>query len=34
MAQDFGKDPEAQEWAEHLAADDFDALVERFGRKG
>jgi hypothetical protein len=32
LAEYYGKDAEAQEWAERLPAGDFDALLARFGR--
>ncbi len=33
LAEHYGKDPEAQEWAEKLPASDFADLLARFGRK-
>ena len=32
MAEYYGKDPEARQWAEALPANDFEELVARFGR--
>jgi hypothetical protein len=34
VGEHFAADAAAQTWAAHLAARDFDELVERFGRKG
>jgi hypothetical protein len=34
MGEHYGEDPEALEWAAQVAVEDFDELLERFGRQG
>lgn len=34
MTEHFGTDPEAVDWAERLAGEDFPGLLDRFARKG
>ena len=33
MAEYFGRDPESGDWAERLKAEDFQELVDRYGKK-
>jgi hypothetical protein len=34
MTEHFGPDPEAVGWAQRLASEDFQGLLERYGQKG
>jgi hypothetical protein len=34
MAEHFPEDPEALGWADRLAVEDFEQLMDRFGRRG